>query len=568
MASVYLKAGKWYLRVKGPTGWRDRVSTATNKTQAKHLAAELERQAERQRLGLELGRPADGGGTVEALLQWWLDTYGKGTPSYSRAVSTIRCHFFGSELGSTVVADVRAGTVEVFLQAKAATLGPQSLNHLRRYLLTAFSCARRAGRFLGPNPVTEVKRRKVPKRVPDYLRLDEVPRVLAKLSDRWRPLFATAVYTGLRKGELLGLRKRDVDLGARLLTVARSYDRETTKGGHADVVALNAELLPFLEAAIASSPSELVFPAEDGTMMRPDVALEGVLRRAMGRAGIVTGYTHVCRRQGCTHKEDKPDKAVRLCPVHSVKLWPIARVRQIRFHDLRHTCGSLLFMAGANPASVQRILRHKDPRTTTETYGHLSPGYLRSEVDRLQFNPAVQTSTAAPVAQIAANSAPFAAPVLQGFDGAQTKGPDPREKPNEIRAFHECAIVDSNHWPSASEAGSRSVHHVARGDTEAVSEGAGRVAEPRGVHHVGPFAPFPTKFAAPVLEGFGPPRLGVVEGGAGRLLTVREVACLLGLSAATVYKLVDRGELMHVRVSNAIRFERGAIEAFIGSRRT
>ena len=41
--------------------------------------------------------------------------------------------------------------------------------------------------------------------------------------------------------------------------------------------------------------------------------------------------------------------------------------------------------SGANPAAVQRIMRHSDPRITTEVYGHLAPGYLRAEIDRLQF---------------------------------------------------------------------------------------------------------------------------------------------------------------------------------------
>ena len=41
-----------------------------------------------------------------------------------------------------------------------------------------------------------------------------------------------------------------------------------------------------------------------------------------------------------------------------------------------------------NPGAVQRILRHSDPRITTETYGHLQPDYLRSEIDRLRFGTA------------------------------------------------------------------------------------------------------------------------------------------------------------------------------------
>ena len=44
--------------------------------------------------------------------------------------------------------------------------------------------------------------------------------------------------------------------------------------------------------------------------------------------------------------------------------------------NLRHTTASLLMMAGVNPGAVQRILRHSDPRITSETYGHLQPDYL------------------------------------------------------------------------------------------------------------------------------------------------------------------------------------------------
>ncbi|HYO70449.1 MAG TPA: hypothetical protein VEU33_30650 [Archangium sp.] len=63
------------------------------------------------------------------------------------------------------------------------------------------------------------------------------------------PDLATAIYTGLRKGELLALRKADVDLCNRLLTVARSWERDTTKGGHAEVIPIAAELVPYLEEA-------------------------------------------------------------------------------------------------------------------------------------------------------------------------------------------------------------------------------------------------------------------------------------------------------------------------------
>ena len=291
-------------------------------------------------------------------------------------------------------------------------------------MLTAFNCAKRAGRWEGPNPAKEVQRRRAPKGKPEFLRLREVPLVLQAVSKRWQPLFATAIYTGLRKGELLGLCKSDVDFSTGLITVARSYDHDSTKGGHADAIPIAGELVPYLRAAIAASPSD-VFPDADGSMLSRHTPLEEVLRRALAHAGIVTAYVHVCRKKGCGHKETAQDAQLRHCPGHGMKLWLKAQVRQIRFHDLRHTTGSLLLMAGAKPAAVQRILRHSAPRITTEVYGHLLPGYLRSEIDKLAFEPKAAATdgkgsqAAAPVAKNKRNPSGFLQRGLAGWTGLE-----------------------------------------------------------------------------------------------------------------------------------------------------
>src|SRR5690242_16340061 len=62
-----------------------------------------------------------------------------------------------------------------------------------------------------------------------------------------------------------------------------------------------------LLARVATSPSELLFPDENGNMRPRQTALEDVLRRAMRRAAIVIGYVHRCRRQGCGHREPPAD---------------------------------------------------------------------------------------------------------------------------------------------------------------------------------------------------------------------------------------------------------------------
>jgi integrase len=390
MASVYQRngKGKWLVKVKDGRGrWKSYPTTARNKTEAKRLGRELELKSERQRMGLE-PLPLEGQGTLAKLAQWWLDTYSAGTSSHTRNVSSVTLHIIGSRIASLPASEVTAPVIESYLQSGVAGRSPQTLNHIRSFLVRIFGRARKQGLYQGENPANAVTRRKLPKRLPDYLRPQEVRPVLEAINADWRPLFATALYTGMRKGEMLGLRKADIDWQSRLIFICRSYDGDTTKGKAAAAIPVADELAPHLRLAVQRSSSDLVFPKPDGSMWRGDVDLCEMLRGALARAGVVEGYTHKCRRKSCCFSERHADAALRHCPTCNMKLWPKAHVRRIRFHDLRHTTASLLMMAGANPAAVQRILRHSDPRITTEVYGHLSPGYLRDEVNRLRFEPA------------------------------------------------------------------------------------------------------------------------------------------------------------------------------------
>ena len=102
----------------------------------------------------------------------------------------------------------------------------------------------------------------------------------------------------MRKGELCGLLKSDVDLEGRTLTVARSYDKPSTKGLHADVLPIADPLMPYLKDAIDRSPSKWVFPVADGSMRSGASKPEKILRSALTSAGLFDGWEHVCRR--CT----------------------------------------------------------------------------------------------------------------------------------------------------------------------------------------------------------------------------------------------------------------------------
>ncbi len=163
-------------------------------------------------------------------------------------------------------------------------------------------------------------------------------------------------------------------------------------------------------------------------------------RRALGRAGVVEGYRHVCR--GCGHLEAAMDQEQRRCPKDGRKLWVKPVVRPIRFQDLRHTTASLLIMSGANLPAVQRILRHSDPKIRTEIYAHLAPEYLRAEVDRLSFGKAV--ADALPRGSVTQ--------LLPEARSGQKKAGTPVAKARKFRPRNWSGKRDSNPRPSAWEA--------------------------------------------------------------------------------------------------------------------
>jgi len=150
-----------------------------------------------------------------------------------------------------------------------------------------------------------------------------------------------------------------------------------------------------------------------------------------------------------------------------MKLWPVGQVRPIRFHHIRHTTASLLMMAGADLPAVQRIMRHTDPRITTEIYGHFAPGYLRGAIDRLAFES--QPPAAAEAARAAAGAPttppddadplpdpiplrPFAAPVLQDPDSPDDEPPSGPRKPPKLRCILRSGREDLNLRHSAPKA--------------------------------------------------------------------------------------------------------------------
>jgi integrase len=156
-------------------------------------------------------------------------------------------------------------------------------------------------------------------------------------TDHLMPLVLLGLNTGLRRGEMLGLRWENIDFNSAILTVPAGIAK-SRKGRH---VPLNTEALAVLDRWRRQTPGDdVVFPgAGGGRMTHINTSWEGL--------------------------------------VEAVKL------KDFRFHDLRHDFASKLVMAGVDLNTVRELLGHSDIKMTLR-YAHLAPQKLADAVAKLR----------------------------------------------------------------------------------------------------------------------------------------------------------------------------------------
>lgn len=563
MASAKKKRSTWYACYRDGTGRRRQEATsALTRAHCLRLAGELERKAERQRQGLE-ALPGDVDTTLGELCTWWLEHRCR-EASRSREQSRLGRHVIRTKLGELRLPNVTTGALDDrFTEMERSGLSGVYVNGLRRVLRTVFARARLAGKWPGLSPVELTEARPERRRAYETIRLEEVGVLLGHIPEAWRGVVAIAIFCALRKGEIFGLRKADVDLGRGELRIARSYDRDTTKGGREVILPIPAPLLPYLEHALSTARGELVFPGAKGKMRTQEADPHLVLRRALGRAGIVVGYDHVCRT--CKHEGKPahtwrhPDARARACPTCETALWPTAIPRHVRFHDLRHSAATILLRARVDPHRVQRICRHADLELTLGTYAHLVTDDLREAMGELT-TPGMPAPPITPARVY---------PPRTEAPGPKAEGRTPVANLGRSGPLSWSGKPDSNRRPSAWEADEAS----SRLSTEAATTqkqyhagslggGSGRLLSTQTASAVYPACTGPSLGAS--LGASEPPPLSLAPG---PLLTVAEVAAELRVCRATVYALVARGELPHHRIVAAIRISGEDLAAYRRSTR-
>jgi integrase len=176
--------------------------------------------------------------------------------------------------------------------------------------------------------------------------------------DRLESLYVLAVHTGLRQGELLGLKWGDVDLEAGTLQVRCTLT--TAKSGPM----LTAPKTKGSRRTVKLSPTVLEDLRNHLERQLREIDQAGDLWRENGLIFASESGEPLKRHYITTH-QFKP-------------LLKRAGLPQIRFHDLRHTCATLLLSKNVNPKVVSEMLGHAAIAITLDTYSHVLPN-MQSE---------------------------------------------------------------------------------------------------------------------------------------------------------------------------------------------
>ncbi|MEN8231435.1 MAG: site-specific integrase [Thermodesulfobacteriota bacterium] len=170
------------------------------------------------------------------------------------------------------------------------------------------------------------------------------------------PFFLCAFRTGMRLGELLGLRWGDIDWNSKFIEVQRSFKNgkiSSTKTGRVRRVDMSDHLVETLKKLYTARKKE---------------ALQ------TGRGAVIETVFH--------NSSEEPITQNSIRNVYK-RILRKAELREFRVHDVRHTYASLLLSNGESPVYVKEQLGHSSIKMTVDIYGHLIPSSNRQAVNQL-----------------------------------------------------------------------------------------------------------------------------------------------------------------------------------------
>lgn len=306
--------------------------------------------------------------TVAQFLDRWLEDVAKPAvrpKTYHSYAQLVRLHL-APGLGKHQLSKLAPQHVQAFMNAKlTAGLSPRTVQYLRAVLRRALGQALKWG-LVTRNVATLVD---APRSVQHEMRAlnpGQAARLLAAAQgDRHEALYAVAVALGLRQGEVLGLRWGDVDFGTGHLHVRVALQRvkgqpprlvEPKTRQSRRTIAMPRVIVAQLRAHRTRQLEEQLLAGERWQGERWGLVFPSTIGTPLEARNLVTRYKALLDRAGL------PD---------------------IRFHDLRHSCASLLIAQGIPARVVMETLGHSQISLTMDTYAHVFSDVQRQAAEAM-----------------------------------------------------------------------------------------------------------------------------------------------------------------------------------------
>jgi integrase len=381
-----LPSGRWQATYRSPDGTSHNAPTTFESYDAADtwLAGVQTDQAR----GVWVRPDLNGGGVrFDAWAEDWLATRVKIGPKTRAGYEALLRNHINPALGHLALKDVRRATVLRFVTDMVTTgAKPGTVRNAHAVVSAVFRHAVEDGR-LTRNPASRIELPHAARVEVVPLQPDEVEAVAQAVETRpgnpareraeqhhpeWSLLVRFAAYTGLRAGEIAGLRVGRVDTMRGTVHVRETVvylggkylERQPTKSRQHRTVPMPRGLTEALALHIADradDPDALVFPDADGGPWHEVWWYDNVFTPALRRAGLPS---------------------------------------RIRFHDLRHTYASRLLHQGESMLAVSRLLGHSTITVTERTYAHLFPDALDRMTERLDATFRQHTAEPVEVAQV------------------------------------------------------------------------------------------------------------------------------------------------------------------------
>ncbi len=356
--------GRWMARIDlgAVNGRRKRLSIygKTRKEVAEKLI--VEQRKIQQGLPVDIERQ-----TVEYFLDRWLAevVIGSVRPrTYHSYAQLVRIHLQPT-LGKHLLGKLAPQHVQALLNTlREQGLSPRTVQYVRAVLRRALGQALKWG-LVTQNVATLVEPPKSERHEPHFLTGEQARCFLAATEDdRLEALYAVAVALGLRQAEILGLRWQDVDAESGTIAVRRQLQR------------LDGTL-QLVDLKTRQSRRTVAVPASVLMKLRAHRARQASERAALGPYWRGTSDEFVFTSTVGTPLE--PRNLVRSFKAILAK----AELPDMRFHDLRHSCASLLYAQGVSAREIMETLGHSQITMTLNTYTHIAPESRRRVADAM-----------------------------------------------------------------------------------------------------------------------------------------------------------------------------------------